>query len=129
MRTKLTGEGNQKIIIDYLEEHASDSLVEKINRCGKTMKDCWSYITQQARKRAQNGCAMIEDTEVYGWAVHYFEEEGNVKEEKTVTRSKDLPVKTEVKKAEPKKKEDPKKEKTDMLPGQLTIAELFGGIG
>ena len=129
MRTKLTGEGNQKIIIDYLEANASDSLVEKRNRCGKTMKDCWSYITQQARKRAQNGCAMIEDTEVYGWAVHYFEEEGNVKEEKTVTRSKDLPVKTEVKKAEPKKKEDPKKEKTDMLPGQLTIAELFGGIG
>ena len=129
MRTKLTGEGNQKIIIDYIEANASDSLVEKINRCGKTMKDCWSYITQQARKRAQNGCAMIEDTEVYGWAVHYFEEEGNVKEEKTVTRSNDLPVKTEVKKAEPKKKEDPKKEKTDMLPGQLTIAELFGGIG
>ena len=134
MRTKLTGEGNQKIIIDYLEANASDSLVEKINRCGKTMKDCWSYITQQARKRAQNGCAMIEDAEVYGWAVHYFEEEGNVKEEKTVTRSKDLPVKTEVKKAEPKagQKQAPakkKKDETEMLPGQLTIAELFGGIG
>lgn len=129
MRTTLTGEGNQKIIIDYLEEHASDSLVEKINRCGKTMKECWNYITSQAKKRATNGCAMIEDAEVFGWAVHFFEEEGNVKNEKTVTRSKDLPVKTEVKKAEPKKKEDPKKEKTDMLPGQLTIAELFGGIG
>ena len=131
MRTTLTGEGNQKIIIDYLEEHASDSLVEKINRCGKTMKECWDYITSQAKKRAKNGCAMIEDAEVFGWAVHFFEEEGNVKIEKTVTRSKDLPVKkTEPKKEEPKKVEHKKEEKKpDMLPGQLTIAELFGGIG
>lgn len=134
MRTKLTGEGNQKIIVDYLEANASESLVEKINRCGKTMKDCWDYITSQARKRAQNGCAMIEDAEVFGWAVHFFEEEGNVKNEKAVTRSKDLPVKTEKKpsrseagqKQAPAKKEE---KKNDMLPGQLTIAELFGGIG
>lgn len=125
MKTNLKGTGNQKIIIDYLEENASDILIDKINRCGKTMQDCWQYITSQAKKRAQNGCAMIEDREVYGWAVHYFEEEGNVKPD-------DKPIKAEPKKAEKKpepKKTEPKKEKAEeMLPGQLTIADLFGGV-
>lgn len=126
MKTKLTGTGNQKIIIDYLENNASDELIEKINRCGKTMADCWQYITSQARKKATNNCAMVEDVEVYGWAVHYFEEEGNVKGEET----EKVEVKKIEKKPEPKPKAEPKKKQNDdMLPGQLTIMELFGGLG
>ncbi len=127
MKTNLTGTGNQKIIIDYLEANASDSLIEKINRCGKTMQDCWQYITSQARKKATNNCAMIEDVEVYGWAIHYFEEEGNVKGEEK-TEIKKVEVKKIEKKPEPKP-EPKKKQNDDMLPGQLTIAELFGGLG
>lgn len=126
MKTKLTGTGNQKIIIDYLENNASDELIEKINRCGKTMADCWQYITSQARKKATNNCAMVEDVEVYGWAVHYFEEEGNIKGEET----EKVEVKKIEKKPEPKPKaESKKKQNDDMLPGQLTIMELFGGLG
>lgn len=32
------------------------------------LKDCWDYITKQAKKKAVNSCAMIEDAEVYKWA-------------------------------------------------------------
>lgn len=29
---------------------------------------CWKYITSQAKSLAKNGCAMIEDAQVYKWA-------------------------------------------------------------
>lgn len=45
---------------------------EKYNPEG--IAGCCKYITAEAKKRAQNGCAIIADEEVYGWAVHYFDE-------------------------------------------------------
>lgn len=66
----------QKRVLDYLEQNASDALTEKINTGTKTMSGCWSYIREEARKKAKDNCAMIEDSEVYGWAVHFFEEDG-----------------------------------------------------
>ena len=75
-RLKLTAENaGQERILAYLEENASDSLVERINNGKKTMGSCWQYITGMARKRAKGNCACIEDSEVYNWAIHYFEED------------------------------------------------------
>ncbi len=75
-RINLTAESKQeRLVLAYLEENASDVLVEKINSGDKTMKQCWSFIVGEARKLAQNGCACIEDTKVFGWAVHFFEED------------------------------------------------------
>jgi hypothetical protein len=34
----------------------------------------WQFIRDEARKKAQNGCAVMEDEEVYGLAIHYFDE-------------------------------------------------------
>ncbi|MBR5981885.1 MAG: hypothetical protein IK035_07715 [Firmicutes bacterium] len=65
---------NQQLVLAYLEENASDELVEKINAGKKTMTGCWDFITARAKARASGRCACIEDVEVYGWAVHYFEE-------------------------------------------------------
>ena len=65
---------NQEIVLAYLEENASDELVEKINAGKKTMAGCWSFITAKAKAKATSNCAVIEDVEVFGWAVHYFEE-------------------------------------------------------
>lgn len=71
----------------YLEENASVVLADKINNgvfvekdgqrllnC-KTLKGCIENIKAQAKKQAVNGCAMIDDEVVFGWAVHYFEED------------------------------------------------------
>ena len=41
----------------------------------RIIEECVKYISQQARKRAENNVAMIEDAEVYGWAVHYYDED------------------------------------------------------
>lgn len=67
---------NEKLLLKYLEENASDVLREKINSGKKTLKECWEYIRGEARKKAVNGCACIDDATVFGWAVHFFEEDG-----------------------------------------------------
>lgn len=84
-RLNLTAETEaQKNVLAYLEENASEALTEKINNgtttpagvvVRKTMAGCWNYIRDEARKKARNQVAVIEDAEVYGWAVHYFEED------------------------------------------------------
>ena len=73
----------------YLEANASEMLAEKINngvriqKDGKTlpnrktlagfMKFACDEAKKQAEKDAQSAC--IDDAIVYGWAVHYFEED------------------------------------------------------
>ena len=82
-RLSLKAEGkNQEILLDYLERNASEPLAEKINTGAKTLAGCWEFIRKEARKQAMNGVAVIEDAEVFGWAVHYFEED-DIKESKT----------------------------------------------
>lgn len=70
----------EKIIKEYLEKRAQGDAVfaEKfIERCNKekdAIADCCAYIKTEARKEAQNGCAVIKDDKVFGWAMHYFDE-------------------------------------------------------
>lgn len=47
----------------------------KMRNPNKNITDMFKYIENQARKQAVNGCAMIEDQEVFGWAVHYYDED------------------------------------------------------
>ena len=89
---KLNLEANtkeQQRIKAYLEENASDILAGKINNGvlikkdgkillnRKTMDGFMSFATEEARKQAEKGAryAMVEDDVVFGWAVHYFEED------------------------------------------------------
>lgn len=120
--TNLTAEGAaQKRILDYINENASETLTEKINSGKKTMAGCFDYIKNEAKKQAVKGCACIEDQEVYGWAMHYFEEdaikEGEIKQRAAVYAPE--PKKPEPKKPEPKKKDD--------LDGQLDFFSMIGG--
>jgi hypothetical protein len=66
----------ETIIKDYIEKAcASDEvLAGKYEKSGKDIAGCCKYIKSQARKKAQNGCAAIADAEVFGWAIHYFDE-------------------------------------------------------
>lgn len=76
MKINLTANNaNEQRVLDYLEANASDVLAEKINAGKKTLKGFFEYASGEARKTAVNGCACIDDQTVFGWAVHYFEEE------------------------------------------------------
>ena len=79
----------QELVKAYLEENASEVLAEKINNGvriekdgktlinKKTLDGFMKYASSEARKLASNGAnsACVEDKVVYGWAVHYFEED------------------------------------------------------
>ena len=90
MTLNLTATNRQEEIIkQYLENNVSESLAEKINNGVKTEKDgktliskknltgFFKYATEEARKQAEKGAnsAMVEEKVVYGWAMHYFEED------------------------------------------------------
>ena len=76
-------------ILQYLKENASETLADKINNGmpfeqdgnplinKKTLSGFMKYACDEARKLAEKGAnsACVEDSTVYGWAVHYFEEE------------------------------------------------------
>ena len=76
-------------ILEYLQNTASETLAENINNGTpfekdggplinkKTLAGFMKYACEEARKTAESGSssACIEDSVVYGWAVHYFEEE------------------------------------------------------
>ena len=79
----------QELVKAYLEENASATLAEKINNGTpfekdgktlinkKTLDGFMKYASDEARKLASKGAnsACVEDKVVYGWAVHYFEED------------------------------------------------------
>lgn len=79
----------QELVKAYLEDNASEVLAEKINkgvsiekdgkilRNKKTLDGFMKYASDEARKFASKGAnsACVEDKVVYGWAVHYFEED------------------------------------------------------
>lgn len=83
-----TGEP-QKRIKEYLEQNASDTLADKINNGAVILKDgltvinmktldgFMKYASSEAQKMVEKGshCACIEDDVVFGWAIHYFEED------------------------------------------------------
>ena len=79
---------SQKRILEYLEENASEILANKINNGVQVEKDgkqllskkdldsFFIYATNEAKKMAENkSYACIDDKTVYGWAIHYFEED------------------------------------------------------
>lgn len=74
-------------IIDYLLKRCDEDpgFAEDVLRDGKTWNGCFSYIRNEARKKAVNGCAAVEDSTVYEWAEDYYR--SDVKEAvKTSTR-------------------------------------------
>lgn len=120
MRLNLKANGeNEQRVLDYLEKNASNVLQEKINNGEKTMAQCWSYIKSEARKRAKNGCACIDDMTVFGWAVHFFEEDDI--EAKAHDTSDN-----EVKRPEAKPEKKKVAKKVDDI-DQISFDDLFGG--
>ena len=79
----------QKIIKDYLEKNVSDVLADKINNgvriqkdgktliSKKTLEECMEFAIKEAQKLTEKGAraACIQDSVVFGWAIHYFEED------------------------------------------------------
>lgn len=51
-----------------------EDMNEKYLNEEKSLKQMVTFIKSEAEKKAVNGVAMLEDEEVYGLAIHYFDE-------------------------------------------------------
>lgn len=79
----------EELILHYLENNASETSADKINNGTafekdgkpltnkKTLAGFMKFACDEARKIAEKGAssACIDDATVYGWAIHYFEED------------------------------------------------------
>ena len=84
-----TKDDAQKRVLEYLQNNASEVLAEKINNgvhvtvdgkelvSKKDLSTFMNYATDEARKLVEKNArsACVEDATVYGWAIHYFEED------------------------------------------------------
>lgn len=80
---------SQQRILEYLQEKASETLTQKINNGTpfekdnkqlinkKTLDSFMKFACDEARKQVEKGAnsACVEDSVVFGWAIHYFEED------------------------------------------------------
>ena len=95
MELKLEAKGQEQTLVkEYLENNASESLASKINdgvwieKDGKrllnkkTLAGFFKYATEEARKQAEKGATMacLHSDTVFGWAIHYFEEDSVIGE-------------------------------------------------
>lgn len=69
-----TTNGSAKIVADFLRNYSEKNNWNRIETTKKGIDECWKYITDQARKQASNGCAAIPDTEVFNWAIEFYED-------------------------------------------------------
>lgn len=111
---------NEKIILDYLNKNASEQLIFKINTGKKTLSQCWSYIVSEAQKLAKNNCACVADEAVFGWAIHFFEEDS--------IKAENVPVITAAKTVKTNAKQIKKKDvsKRDENSSQLSLFDMLG---
>ena len=90
IKLNLTPQNKQEeLILNYLQNNASETLADKINNGTpfekdgnpllnkKTLSGFMKYACGEARNLAEKGAnsACIDDATVYGWAIHFFEED------------------------------------------------------
>lgn len=90
IKLNLTPQNKQEeLILNYLQNNASETLADKINNGTpfekdgkpllnkKTLSGFIKYACDKARKLAEKGAnsTFIDDQTVYGWAIHFFEED------------------------------------------------------
>lgn len=71
----------EKIILDYFEKNASEDLKKRAEKENKTIAGALRYASEQAQKQKVGNCACVADEIVFGWIMHYFEDESATKYE------------------------------------------------
>lgn len=125
MKLNLTAQNKQEeLVLKYLQDNASETLADKINNGTpfekdgkpllnkKTLAGFMRFACDEARKLAEKGAnsTFIDDATVYGWAIHFFEEDSI---EGTLYTLDDAEYKPTVKRIESnavKAKPEPKKQ-------------------
>ena len=125
MELNLTAQNKQEeLILNYLQNNASETLADKINNGTpfekdgkpllnkKTLAGFMKYACDEARKLAEKGAnsTFIDDQTVYGWAIHFFEEDSIVGTLYTLDGTEYKPTVKRVESNTVKAKPEPKKQ-------------------
>lgn len=67
----------KEIIKRHLDKMAASdfTFAERYKREDKSIDDCVKYIYSMAKKQTKSGGTWFEDAVVFGWAVHYYQED------------------------------------------------------
>ena len=120
---------------EYLAKRAETdpSVAINLGKENKSLAECYGYVRNEARKQAINGCACIDDETVFGWAVHYYDEDDiKVDDDVMTTKSKHKTTEETSKKAtdnisgvsEPQKKKkasNTRKKANEPVEGQISL--------
>lgn len=118
----------EKRLLDYLNENCSDMLAFKIQAGTKTIQGALKYIQDEVRKTIDKGkqkgamCVMVEDEEVFGMLIHYFEEDEIKEDKKAKKKTESKPSTAKARDADHPKAEEPKED-----PGQCMMFDIFEG--
>lgn len=80
-------------IVKYLLTR--DDMNQKYLSGEKTLEQMWEFIRNEAKTKAVNGCAVLDDEEVYSIAIHYFDETNEALGIKTTKKAEKQDAKTE----------------------------------
>ena len=110
LRKMIEGPFQKPLFKIYMYLKTRTDMYDKYLNPEKSMQEMYKYIKGEARKQAQNGVAMLEDSIVYGLAIHYFDE---TNENLGINKSqeKQKVVNTPSKIIPKQEKEPPKKER------------------
>lgn len=95
----------QQLIKEYLDRRAAEDpqFAEKYRNEKKSLKECWAFIVGEASARRSGNCCCMSDDEVFGLAVHYYDED-KIK----IRTVSGVRTSTSAKKEAPKKEADTK---------------------
>lgn len=74
LKSMIEGPFEKPLFKIFLYLKSREDMYEKYLNEEKSMSQMYDYIKNEARKQAKNGVAIIEDSVVYGLAIHYFDE-------------------------------------------------------
>lgn len=113
LKSMIEGPFEKPLFKIFLYLKSREDMYDKYLNEEKSMSQMYDYIKNEARKQAKNGVAIIEDSVVYGLAIHYFDESN----EDLGLNKKEIPKLEKPKKdtAEKEKVETPKDEEREQV--------------
>ena len=110
----------KEIIKNHLDNLAQsdESFAESYSKENKSIDECVKYIMKRASEERKNNekCLAVSDEEVFGWAIHYYDEDdveidGDTAASVSVSTSAQptVPVQAETEEPKPKAKRKSKK--------------------
>ena len=116
----------ERAILEEMERRASDNpaLAEGLHDKDKSIQECFAFVTNRAKKMADDNCAMIADEVVYSWAQFYYTQRREIIELEYKAARKPTPAPaTTTKKTDAKAKKETKKADEKPKPKYATMAE------